>query len=503
MEAVLTHYDVVLDMNVLCVLLAQEHPRGLDELLHSLVDRVQWTKGGGNVAQIFARRAPETVLLVAGPEGKGVWHFLTRLREIDPHVPCIVLVPDEASALAVSGLCPCISLLRFPQQRSLLADSLALACEQSRRWRGLQEDLRLQRVALERMPTPVLLVEHPCRTVAHANKSAKDLGFDSGAQCLPELLPDIFYNPPWEGKGGLASGFLRGVSCCGRHWDIFATWLPNGLLLLAATDVSGRVRVEKELQHSEKRLLGLVNNSSVGLYLATPEGSFLMANKALARMLGYEGPEQLVNEVRSLDAQIYVQEGRRQEMLDTLKKGAPVRDWISEVYGHDGDILWVQESLEPMFDGTGKLSGYEGSVLDVTERRYAEQGYRSALSMLRRTLDSISDIMVLIDLDSHVVLCNDSFAHEFSQAKEGIAGAPLEAFLLDASFDHDKPPLTQCLGSTRQHSLLLMGAATGRKYLTSMSPFQDETGSVVGAILIARNFDSFSSLIINVATQET
>lgn len=495
MDVLVKQSEALLEASVLVVRLVPDLPHGLEQELETLLERVRWAEGTAEAVQAFSRRPPEAVLLVSGPEAQGVWFSFGVLRELDPDIPCVVLVPDQESLAQAAGMSPGAFFLCYPQQKKLLADHLALATKQSRRHRCLQESLQLKRTMLERMTSPVVLVEHDGHRIGQANSSARHIGLEEGTPCARELLPDIFHHPPWEQNGGAASGFLRGVFFAGRSWDVNATWMPSGQLMLTATDVSGRVHAEAKLTRSEQRLRELIANSAVGLYIADLEGRFQVANPALASILGYETPEQLMQEIRSLDAQVYIQEGRRREMLDELRAGRPVRDWISEVYGRDGDLLWIRESLTPLCNDKGELCSYEGSVLDETQRHYAEQGYRSALAMLHRTFDCISDVVLLIDLQQHIVFCNNSFAREFSQEKDNVAGMPLERFMLGSGTGGKSRTLRQYLGSDKEYNFLLKNAHREATYMTSMSPFQDETGSIVGAILIARNVESISSMV--------
>lgn len=495
MEESIVHKPERVDVNVLCIRLEQAVPDGLEAHLEFLAGKVRWVTGSVQALEAFSRRPPEVVLVAAGSQGQGVWFATALLRELDPDLPCLVLVDEDVDLAWVCGMSPGAFVLQYPRQQALLAGHLCQAAEQSRRRRRLQEALQGARNMLERMPSPVLLVEHPDCMVTLSNAMAREFGLREGQHCPAALLPGIFHNPPWERKGSEADGLLRGVGHAGRHWDVHAAWLPNGQLMLTATDVSARVQAEHRLQRSEQRLRALVSNSAVGLYIADLQGCFQMANPALAAMLGYDSPEHLMQEVKSMDEQVYVQPGRRQEMLGALREGRSVRDWVSEVYGRDGDMLWIQESLTPVHDAEGRLCGCEGSVLDITQRRYAEQGYRSALAMLHRTFDSISDLVLLIDMEQRIVLCNTSFARTFSMDKDDVAGAPLGRFLLGSGLGGESRTLRQYLGSDSEYNFLLKNAMHEATYMTSMSPFQDETGAIVGAILIARNVESISSMI--------
>ncbi len=177
----------------------------------------------------------------------------------------------------------------------------------------------------------------------------------------------------------------------------------NLRLAVHHNDVLSKVRASELLHRS------LFDGAAVGIYACHPDGYYLACNQAFARMLGYAGPADLLRSIRSIDEQVYVEEGRRELLLDCLRGGNEVTDFESEVYGREGDLLWVSEHLAPARDEGGNLLHYEGVVIDVTDKVRARQSLRLANSLLRHTVDAIASYLAVTDLEGNIILSNKAF----------------------------------------------------------------------------------------------
>lgn len=243
----------------------------------------------------------------------------------------------------------------------------------------------------------------------------------------------------------------------------------------------------RELRESESLHKGLFDHAAVGMYICHPDGYFLSSNKAFARMLGCGGPGELLRLAHSMDAQLYVDKGRRAEFLADLRQGRKVRDAESQVYGRDGDIIWISEHLTPMLDDKGNLSFYEGIVIDITARKRAFQEKALALSLLRNTVDAIADLVVVCDLDGNIILVNSSFEKNVEQAPGskqnlramlcGKGNCLFQAFLDNMGAEHNK-------NEALRGSLHLLGC--DQPLEASLSPYLAPEGEVMGAVFVMR-----------------
>lgn len=145
------------------------------------------------------------------------------------------------------------------------------------------------------------------------------------------------------------------------------------------TDVEERRRAERALSETEKKYRTIVENAAGGIYQVTPEGVFLSANKSMARILGYDLPEDILREVRNAVTQIYTDAKERREFLSGVAREKSNLSCELEARRKDGGLIWVSENVRPVFDDEGHLIYFEGSMEDITQRKTAEISLRQAM----------------------------------------------------------------------------------------------------------------------------
>ncbi|HRC27394.1 MAG TPA: PAS domain-containing sensor histidine kinase, partial [Alphaproteobacteria bacterium] len=144
------------------------------------------------------------------------------------------------------------------------------------------------------------------------------------------------------------------------------------------TDVEARRRAEQALVEAEKKYRAIVENAAGGLYQLTPEGLYLSANPALARILGYASPEGVLREIHNAHRQIYTDSRARAEFVRALSADEATHTAESEILRMDGARAWVREHARAVRDEVGHILYFEGSMEDVTERKKAEGALREA-----------------------------------------------------------------------------------------------------------------------------
>src|SRR3989442_1295656 len=132
-----------------------------------------------------------------------------------------------------------------------------------------------------------------------------------------------------------------------------------------------RRRGEAALREAEAGYSPLVEQAPVGIYRSTPAGRFLSANRALARIRGYDSPAELLGLDMTRD--VYADPAERQRLLDRDSYTEREYDEVEATWKRkDGRRLTVQLSVRAVRDGTGGVEYYETFVRDATEQRRLE-----------------------------------------------------------------------------------------------------------------------------------
>ncbi|HXJ74491.1 MAG TPA: PAS domain S-box protein, partial [Candidatus Dormibacteraeota bacterium] len=144
-------------------------------------------------------------------------------------------------------------------------------------------------------------------------------------------------------------------------------------------DVTQRRRMEDQLaveqsllRQAEEKYRTIYENSVEGIFQTTPDGHFLSANPALARLYGYSTAEELITALTDIEHQLYVDPNRRNEFSRLMRELGAVSGFESQVYRRDKSVIWISESARTVNDAAGRFSYYEGIVEDITARKQAE-----------------------------------------------------------------------------------------------------------------------------------
>ena len=147
-----------------------------------------------------------------------------------------------------------------------------------------------------------------------------------------------------------------------------------GLVLTAV--LNRRVSAESEkVRTSEERYRRFFERSLSGIYQSTIEGKLLDCNVAFARILGYASREECLAKPLS---DHYLVGDDRSEFVARLMSEDSMSDFESKLKGKDGRLVWVLETASLMEGGNGMSSIIEGTIIDITHRKQAEDVLRSA-----------------------------------------------------------------------------------------------------------------------------
>jgi len=128
------------------------------------------------------------------------------------------------------------------------------------------------------------------------------------------------------------------------------------------------------LRRAEQKYRSIFENCLEGIFQTTPEGKYISANPALAKMYGYSSPEELIADLTDISWQLYVEPGRRAEFIQLVRDNGSVLEFESQIYRRDRSMIWISESARVVRDDvSGEVLYYEGMVQDISRRKAAEE----------------------------------------------------------------------------------------------------------------------------------
>ena len=160
-----------------------------------------------------------------------------------------------------------------------------------------------------------------------------------------------------------------------------------------------------ELRQSEEKYRHIFENAIEGLFQNTLDGRIINANPGLARILGYDSPEELINTIENVGQQLYVNSNEHDMLLLTIKRQGEVVDREVQFYCKNHEAIWVSISARIQAGEVGAAETVEGFLTDVTARKKAEE----ALAEFRGFLKEV------FKLSRSAIPSNIAFSQDISE----------------------------------------------------------------------------------------
>ena len=186
------------------------------------------------------------------------------------------------------------------------------------------------------------------------------------------------------------------------------------LLLLSALrhHLQETAETSQSLERTEGEYRALYESASEGIYRTGMNGQILRANPAFIRLSGYESEEQLIEATARPDFQWYAESDVRPRFFEMLKAEGEVQGFEQQIIRRDGSTVWVSENAHVVKDSNGNIRFFEGTIVDITDRKKAEEAVRAerrAERFLATAIESISEGIVIYDAEERFVMCNSTY----------------------------------------------------------------------------------------------
>lgn len=356
----------------------------------------------------------------------------------------------------------------------------------------------LHQVFFEHSLSAILVLSRQGMVVDVSRIVAEKLGIPRGAirgRHVAELLPEkdvrtLLRQVDQVFGGGAVRNAGLVITLGGGEVAVASIFpLPDGdgaveAVCVLASDIAERRAAEEALRISEEKYRSIFENSAEGIFQFYPDGRIIECNTAMARILGYSSPAELIAEEGDILRRIHVQQEARLEFLRTLAKNGRVFDFEAQIYRRDGRRVWISTNALAVMGPDGKLVRVEGAARDITARKRAEE----ERMLLVAAVEQAAEGMVIIGRDFKAQYANPAFARIVGSGP-GIAGGGVDE--LQRSVD---PFLTDSVRGILALGLKWSGRARqtrrdGSQYVAEVliTPIRDDTARVCNHVVLVRD----------------
>ena len=192
--------------------------------------------------------------------------------------------------------------------------------------------------------------------------------------------------------------------------------------------IEERKQIATTLIQNEEKYRGIFAESVAAIYIFDADKNFVDANKAGIELLGYSREELLCMSIPDVDADAdAVVEAHRE-----LDSGGRLINFEHRLRRKDGSVITVLNNSRPLTDRIGLKAGILSTLVDISERKLAEQTLQRRTEKSLILLQNASDGIHILDSDGNVIEASDSFGSMLGYTRDEVIG--MNAAQWDAKF---------------------------------------------------------------------
>ena len=180
-------------------------------------------------------------------------------------------------------------------------------------------------------------------------------------------------------------------------------------------DITDRKSVEEELRKSRDELQDYFENDISADYVTTPEGKLIDCNKTFLELFGITDKNQL-DKINVSD--YYKNPLSRKELIETIKKNKRVSNYEVEFILPDQKRISAILMMAGVFSGSGELQKIRGYIVDITDKKRAEEGYKKLTLAVEQSPASV----VITNPGGDIEYVNNKFCEVTGYTKEEVIG---------------------------------------------------------------------------------
>jgi PAS domain S-box-containing protein len=248
-----------------------------------------------------------------------------------------------------------------------------------------------------------------------------------------------------------------------------------------------------------------LERAPVGIFQSTPDGRYVYANQRLAEIYGYDSPQELIEGVKSISRDMYVDPEQRDELMALLKVRGSIENFETQRKRKNGEVIWVSTSIRAVTEPSGKNILYDGYVFDITDRKRAEERANVIQRRLNDIIEFLPDATFVVDAGKRVIAWNQAIERMTGVSKEKVLGKGPDVYA-KAFYGEERPlivdmVLSDDVDASEEYDFVdregermfaevflpMLYRGRGAYVWVTSSPLYDVNGRIVGAIESVRD----------------
>jgi PAS domain S-box-containing protein len=255
----------------------------------------------------------------------------------------------------------------------------------------------------------------------------------------------------------------------------------------AAREAAVHALAEQRL--AEESYRKLFEGSVDGIYVTTPAGALINANPALARIMGYDTPEDLIRGIGDITQSIYVHPAARAQYQFLMRRDGTVREFEYQARQRGGAILWLSDSATVVRGEAGEVVRYEGTVRDITDQKRAEDAIAEGRRLLQQVIDTVPAVINVKDKQLRYILMNRYMAGIFGIEPADAIGRTttdlMSRYGAQKTDENDKRVLTAGRELGFYEEEYRDSSGNMRQWLVNKLPLLDADGEIESIVTVA------------------
>ena len=240
-------------------------------------------------------------------------------------------------------------------------------------------------------------------TVRTVNKRISELTGLPYSQLVGQKIFDLIDEPTREDAERSLGRFMEKKRWAGTlqlrlkdstrqlYFDCVINGIVKGDEVVGASVLGRDVTEQRE---KELRFTELFETLQEGVYFSTPDGQLLDANPALVSMLGYQEKKDLL----LADPAALNFDSATPVLGRAVDDRGGIRTREIRLRRKDGKPAVFLDSSRAVWDPAGNIIRYQGTLVDITEKRSMERQLAQQEEFRRRLLESFPDLILVVDL---------------------------------------------------------------------------------------------------------